>query len=72
MTAKKCDRCGSFYDPYTLDSCQLITEHSSKDSSSEAFRYEVIKDCHPYPDTIKIDLCINCKSELIKWLNKEV
>ena len=57
MTAKKCDRCGKFYDPYTFD-------------SSESYRYDVIKDCHPYPNTIKIDLCLTCKSELVKWLNE--
>ena len=43
--------------------------HKYKD---EAWRYEVIKDCHPYPDRLKIDLCKDCKKDLIRWLGIKV
>ena len=60
-SSKICDRCGKvikFLDPdYDY-------------SSSEAWRYTIVKDCHPYPDQIKIDLCNDCKEDLIKWLKK--
>lgn len=52
MDAKKCDRCGALYDPWAY---------------GEAWRYSVVKDCHPYPEH-KLDLCHNCMYELEKWI----
>lgn len=57
MDAKKCDRCGALYDPWAFG-----------DSESNAWRYSVVKDCHPYPEEHELDLCHNCKYELEKWL----
>ena len=53
MDAKKCDRCGAFYDPWAF---------------GEAWRYSVVEDCHPYPEEHKLDLCHNCKFALEKWI----
>ena len=52
MDAKKCDRCGAFYNPLAF---------------GKAWRYSVVKDCHPYPEH-KVDLCNNCRLELEMWL----
>ncbi len=57
MNAKKCDRCGALYVPYDF----LKT--------GEAWRYSVVKCCHPYPD-MTLDLCNNCLFDLEKWVKK--
>jgi len=57
---KVCDRCGKVI-PFL--SKELLTE-------KEAWRYEITKDCHPYPDVITIDLCLDCKRDLMRWLEK--
>lgn len=59
--AKKCDRCGALYDPWIFPSVSFV----------EAWRYSVVKDCHPYPEEHKLDLCHNCMYELEKWLEGE-
>lgn len=57
--AKECDRCHRFYsEPLT----GIIDDY---------WRYSVIKDCHPYPET-KLDLCPTCQKALKEWLKKEV
>lgn len=53
---KICDRCGR------------IVELLYQDDS---WRYEIIKDCHPYPVKIKIDLCNDCKKDLKRWLGRK-
>lgn len=55
--AKICDRCG-----------QTIKLFECEPDKDETWRYEVIKDCHPYPDRLKIDLCKDCKKDLVRWL----
>jgi hypothetical protein len=55
--AKICDRCG-----------QTIKLFEYEPDKDEAWRYEVIRDCHPYPDRVKIDLCKDCKKDLVRWL----
>ena len=57
---KKCDRCGQ--------TIKLFDDELSY--QDEACRYEIIKDCHPYPDKIKIDLCSDCKKDLKLWLGR--
>ena len=54
MIAKKCDRCGSLYE--------------EKLDCRDVWRYNVTKDCYPYPDKIELDLCYNCKYDLEQWL----
>jgi hypothetical protein len=54
---KKCDRCGDAYDPYNL----------STNYGDEWWRYEVLKDSHPYEE-IKVDLCPECRKKLYKWI----
>ena len=58
--AKKCDRCGDFYDPLTII-----------DIFDEWWRFELHKDCHPFPMK-KIDLCSNCRKKLYMWFKEEV
>lgn len=43
------------------DRCGALYDHA------EAWRYSVVKDCHPYPEH-KLDLCHNCMYELEKWI----
>jgi hypothetical protein len=58
--AKTCDRCGEVIPLY-----QKLPDKEFKDGY---WRYEVRKDCYPYPD-IEIDLCLNCKKDLVEnWL----
>lgn len=57
--AKKCDRCGKLYD----------TEEIIIDYSDMRFRYELVKDCHPYPE-FRLDLCKECRIALYEWLIK--
>lgn len=57
--AKKCDRCGSLYDP----------EEIVIDYSDMRLHYELSKDCYPYPD-VNLDLCKNCRIDLYEWLVK--
>lgn len=58
--AKICDRCGQ---TIKLFDNELPYEN-------DAWRYEIIKDCHPYPDSLKIDLCSDCKRDLVRWLGQ--
>ena len=60
--AKKCDRCGSYYDSYNdknnaekINGIMLI----NIDSNNRYFSHE------PY------DLCPVCSDELMKWFRKE-
>lgn len=64
--AKVCDRCGQTIKLFGYDD-NMHYEMSQRDDS---WRYEITKDCYPYPDKIKIDLCINCKKDLLKWLKE--
>ena len=57
MNAKKCDRCGA-----------LFEEKELFDFSDDRMRYAIIKDCHPFPDQIKLDLCPSCQKGFFKWL----
>ncbi len=59
-SAYKCDRCGTFY-----DSSDIFKYDGTEDS--EAWRYTLVKDCHPYPDH-NIDLCPACKVMLYEWI----
>ena len=64
VNAKKCDRCGVLYDEFA--------KTATIDYDNKAWRYTITKDCHPYPETIKVDLCVACQISLYKWLkNKE-
>lgn len=59
--AKICDRCGHII--------KLFENRLSY--QEEAWRYEITKECHPYPvDKIKIDLCNDCKRDLKRWLDE--
>lgn len=59
--AKTCDRCGEVI--------PLNKELSDKEFKDGYWRYEIRKDRYPYPDIIEIDLCLNCKKDLIEnWL----
>ena len=61
--ARKCDRCGVFYDRYNEDkSCNV------ENTNAMAFIF------HHEDNTYKIckrfDLCPNCKDGLVKWILK--
>ena len=62
--AKKCDRCGLYYDPYNyeknaekINGIKLMNIHS--DSDNRCFSHG------PY------DLCPACSNEFMKWFKKE-
>ena len=57
MNAKKCDRCGTYYKDNIVD-------------VNEPFRYEIMKDNHPYEGVTKMDLCDYCRADFLRWLNK--
>ena len=59
--AKICDRCGRFY------SIELF----SINYEEKWWRYEITKDNHPY-GAEKVDLCIDCRKKLYKWLKGEI
>ena len=59
-SAKKCDRCGVFYEQ-DYD-CSAINQNW--------WRYDVTKDAHPY-GSIKLDLCNECKKSLERWLKND-
>lgn len=54
--AKKCDRCGKFYDP---------NESTFKKDVSQ-FKLAKLKNCFER----ELDLCQNCQYELKNWMNK--
>ena len=58
-SAKQCDRCGGLYIP--------IPTVPKPEWSKDWWRYDIIKDCHPYPEE-KLDLSPECKSKLADWL----
>lgn len=59
MKAMKCDRCGKVFVP---------SEDAERISFYDKYwRYDVYFDEHPYPSE-KIDLCLNCKKALYKWM----
>ena len=62
-TVTRCDRCGKIYDPLYIMHCPSII-------NQEWWRYKVVRDCHPYEE-IKVDLCPNCRKNLVKWLKGE-
>lgn len=57
---KQCDRCKEAYDPYNISNYD-----------DESWRYRVRKDCYPYPEEHEIDLCSECRKELIRWLSNK-
>ena len=63
MIAKKCDRCGKFYEQYNVKSDSkningLCTMNI--DSRQRYYSHELI------------DLCQDCSTELINWLKNDV
>lgn len=61
--ARKCDRCGAFYDRYNEDeSCNI------EKTNAMAFIFHYGNNTH---DICKqFDLCPDCKDELVKWILK--
>ena len=59
--AKVCDRCGKIISSYD----------AGLSYKEDVWRYEITKDCHPYPDKVKVDLCFDCKKDLVRWLKNE-
>ena len=57
---KQCDRCGALIIPFKL---------SAEEIEKDYWRYDVTKDCHPY-ERIIIDLCYDCKKDLVEWLQE--
>ena len=58
MTKTACDRCGTVFNPY--GEVNLYERY---------WRLNINYDGHPYPEE-RIDLCPNCKKELLKWLEE--
>lgn len=59
MKVNKCDRCGRII---SLDDGMDLY-----DAKKHWWRYDIEYDAHPYPAE-KLDLCINCKKDLYKWI----
>lgn len=62
MNARKCDRCGEFYEEYA-------TEYGSKESDTVLF----VNTCSSitYITQKEFNLCKKCMSELKKWMGEE-
>ena len=54
MQAKKCDRCGAFYQPELTKSKLALIRHS--ETKSRYIR--------------SVDLCLSCEASLVVWFNK--
>lgn len=54
MQAKKCDRCGAFYEAELTKSKLTLTRYSDTPT-----RY-----------TKTVDLCLSCEASLVVWFNK--
>lgn len=54
MQAKKCDRCGAFYDEAPTKSKLALTQYS--DTASRYLK--------------SVDLCLSCEASLVVWFNK--
>lgn len=61
MKIMKCDRCGKVFDP------SEDAEHYSF-NNDKYWRYDVYFNEHPYYPSEKIDLCLDCKKALYKWM----
>ena len=60
--AKKCDRCGEYFDPFT--------SNDSETSIHGRFpRNVALYDCH-YNRVENWDICPVCADEFVKWINK--
>lgn len=57
---------------YVCDRCNKVINELNDDHpfDNTIWRYEILMDTHPYPDKIKVDLCWDCKKELVKWLRE--
>lgn len=60
--AKKCDRCGKFYESYNM-------KRDSKNINGIMFLN--LDDKQKYYAHGAIDLCPECTTELMKWFKKE-
>ena len=61
MIAKKCDRCGAFYEPYNVE--------RNKKETNGIIRVN-IDEVGQYYSHEPIDLCISCKDSFEKWLKE--
>lgn len=64
MDAKKCDRCGSFYQPEALGHGDIVVKKRIKKHESM-----LLNDYHFVDDDI--DLCPGCTSYIKDWLTKK-
>lgn len=60
-SAKKCDRCGRLYEHI---------DGSKFDFNEEFWRYNIVKDCHPYDNIEQLDLCLPCWRDLYAWIKE--
>ena len=60
MNVNVCDRCGK--------KINRIEEANERD---EEWRYGIVRECYPYPTRLEVDLCLNCKKDLAKWLKEK-
>lgn len=58
MNAKKCDRCGKYYDIYT---------DKEIFNSLRRFNLKSLDNCTPFKPYI--DLCKECRDEFIEWMD---
>lgn len=59
--ARKCDRCGAFYDRYNENK-----SHNIEDANSIAFVFRYGNDT--YNICKHFDLCPKCKDKLVEWI----
>lgn len=63
MNARKCDRCGKFYEKYGIK--------SGCSNKPNGILYATLYDDHTYYSSKSFDLCPECMDELKKWISEE-
>lgn len=71
MNAKKCDRCGKYYDLYEMDIPEIYKDRMNGKMNFVALHGKDIERCDGMPtgSSRPIDLCPDCMEKLISFLD---
>ena len=69
MNAKKCDRCGAFYERYAREAEPSDSDKIKNLLNNKRNGFMITQDIGYYSENI--DLCPECFEELLKWLDNK-
>lgn len=69
MNAKKCDRCGAFYERYTREAQPSDSDKIKKLLSLKRNGFMITQDTGYCSENI--DLCPECFEKLLKWIDNK-